>query len=281
MFIKHTKIQQTLLKCLFVPFMILFLTFSVLAGAATCFYAFVGFDSIAVAGEEAKNPAKSIPIATVIALGVVTVGYILVSATLTLMVPIDKIVPSAALPEAFGTLNIEWAKYAVSIGALCGMTSTLLGSLFALPRCLYAMASDGLLFSFFGRVNTTTQIPLINLAISGFLSALLALLFDLEKLVEFMSIGTLLAYTIVSASVLVLRYRPISIEETHVPDTPGTDEEKYATSSSSSGNTSLADLDESPSSEILEAALVGRLRPQYRWLSVSHEIIYNFFKIIK
>lgn len=249
----------------------IFKFFRVLAGAATCFYAFVGFDSIAVAGEEAKNPAKSIPIATLIALAVVTVGYILVSATLTLMIPIDQINPAAALPEAFGSLNIEWAKYAISIGALCGMTTTLLGSLFALPRCLYAMASDGLLFSFFGRVNATTQIPLFNLALSGFLSALLALLFDLEKLVEFMSIGTLLAYTIVSASVLVLRYRPISIEETHIPDTPGTDEEeKYAhsSSSSSSGNTSLADMDASPSSEILEAALVGRLRPQFRWLSV-------------
>lgn len=244
--------------------------FRVLAGAATCFYAFVGFDSIAVSGEEAKNPSKSIPIATVVALSIVTIGYILVSATLTLMIPIDQINPSAALPEAFGSLNLEWAKYLISIGALCGMTTTLLGSLYALPRCLYAMASDGLLFSFFGRVNATTQIPLFNLALSGFLSALLALLFDLEKLVEFMSIGTLLAYTIVSASVLVLRYRPIGIEETHAPDTPGTDEEKYATSSSSSGNTSLADLDASPSSEILEAALVGRLKPQYRWLSVRN-----------
>jgi cationic amino acid transporter 4 len=168
----------------------------VLAGAASCFYAFVGFDSIAVAGEEARNPTKSIPIATGVSLLIVTIIYILVSATLTLMVPIDKINPSAALPEAFGTLNIEWAKYVISTGALLGMTSTLLGSLYALPRCLYAMASDGLLFSFFGRVNTTTQIPLFNLALSGFLSALLALLFDLEKLVEFMSIGTLLAYTI-------------------------------------------------------------------------------------
>lgn len=82
-----------------------------------------------------------------------------------------------------------------------------------------------------------------------------------------------------SASVLVLRYRPVSIEETaHAPDTPGTDEEKYATSSSSSGNTSLADVDASPSSEILEAALVGRLRPQYRWLSVwNFHFICNHF----
>lgn len=95
-----------------------------------------------------------------------------------------------------------------SVGALCGMTTTLFGSLFSLPRTLYAMATDGLLFGFLGRVNARTQVPIVNLTISGFLSALLALLFDLQHLVEFMSIGTFLAYTIVSASIIVLRYRP-------------------------------------------------------------------------
>lgn len=70
------------------------------------------------------------------------------------------------------------------------------------------MANDGLLFGFLGRINERTQVPVWNLAISGVLSALIALLFDLQHLVEFMSIGTLLAYTIVSASVIVLRYRP-------------------------------------------------------------------------
>lgn len=95
-----------------------------------------------------------------------------------------------------------------SVGALCGMTTTLFGSLFSLPRTMYAMASDGLLFGFLGRVSKRTQVPTVNLAISGFLSGLIALLFDLDHLVEFMSIGTFLAYTIVSVSVIVLRYRP-------------------------------------------------------------------------
>uniref|UniRef100_T1GG95 Cationic amino acid transporter C-terminal domain-containing protein n=1 Tax=Megaselia scalaris TaxID=36166 RepID=T1GG95_MEGSC len=130
----------------------------VIAGAATCFYAFVGFDSIATSSEEAKNPTFSIPIATILSLLVVTLGYILVSAALTLMIPIREINPAASLPDAFGELNLHWAKYAVSIGALCGMTTTLVGSLFALPRCLYAMASDGLIFSCFGKVNSKTQV---------------------------------------------------------------------------------------------------------------------------
>lgn len=235
----------------------------VIAGAATCFYAFVGFDSIATSGEEAKNPATSIPIATMLSLCAVTAGYILVSAALTLMIPIREINPAASLPEAFASVDVPWAKYMISIGALCGMTTTLLGSLFALPRCMYAMAADGLLFSCFGRINTTTQVPVLNLCVSGLMSALLALFFDLEKLVEFMSIGTLLAYTIVSASVIILRYRPVvSAADEHAiyaPDTPEDDDDDDNTSQSSIGTAS-------PTSDLIEGALAGRLKPQFRWL---------------
>lgn len=240
----------------------------VVAGAASCFYAFVGFDSIATSGEEAKNPSSSIPLATALSLGIVTIAYVLVSAALTLMVPYDTINPAAALSDAFGSLDIHWAKYAISIGALCGMTTTLMGSLYALPRCLYAMASDGLLFSFFGKVTDRAEIPTINIVMSGLCSALLALLFDLEKLVEFMSIGTLLAYTIVSASVIILRYRPPTVEESvtieagsgvggqlAVDDTDDT----LSTRTNSLASASI-------SSDQIDIALAGKLRPQYNWL---------------
>lgn len=130
----------------------------ILAGAATSFYAFVGFDSIATSSEEAVNPSKSIPIATMVSMALVTVGYILVGAVLTLMVPYFELNPSAAIPDAFAANGVVWAKYVVSIGALCGMTTTLLGSLFSLPRCVYAMASDGLLFNWLGKVSETTQV---------------------------------------------------------------------------------------------------------------------------
>lgn len=85
-----------------------------IAGAATCFYAFVGFDSIATSGEEAKNPTFSIPIATLSSMGVVTVGYVLVCTALTLMVPYYSINPNAALPEAFASIGVHWVKYVVS-----------------------------------------------------------------------------------------------------------------------------------------------------------------------
>ncbi|KAK6618466.1 hypothetical protein RUM43_013659 [Polyplax serrata] len=134
----------------------------VIAGAATCFYAFVGFDSIATSGEETTNPEFSIPVATVVSMSVVTFGYVLVGAALTLMVPYGNIDPNAALPQAFANKDLPWINYIVSIGALCGMTTTLFGSLFSLPRCMYAMSSDGLLFSFLGNVNEKTQVLLIT-----------------------------------------------------------------------------------------------------------------------
>lgn len=179
-----------------------------LTGAATCFYAFVGFDSIATSGEEAKNPARSIPIATLVSMGVVTVAYIGVSSALTLMIPYTDINPDAAIPDAFAANGAWWAKYIVAIGALCGMTTTLFGGLFALPRCVYAMSNDGLFFQVFGRVNERTQTPLVNLIVCSVCTGVIAIMFDIDKLVEFMSIGTLMAYTIVSASVIILRYQP-------------------------------------------------------------------------
>lgn len=240
----------------------------VVAGAASCFYAFVGFDSIATSGEEAKNPSTSIPLATALSLGIVTIAYVLVSAALTLMVPYNQINPAAALSDAFGSLDIHWAKYAISIGALCGMTTTLMGSLYALPRCLYAMASDGLLFSFFGKATESAEIPRVNIITSGLFSAVLALLFDLEKLVEFMSIGTLLAYTIVSASVIILRYRPPTVEESVTIEAGGGGagqlEIEDTEDELSSRTNSLASA--SISSDQVDIALAGKLRPQYRWL---------------
>ncbi|XP_004932101.1 cationic amino acid transporter 4 [Bombyx mandarina] len=236
----------------------------VLAGAATCFYAFVGFDSISASSEEAKDPSRSIPVATVLSMAVVAFGYILVAMALTLMVPYNTINPDAALPAALGAVHADWAKYAVAVGAVCGMTTTLLGSMFSLPRCLYAMSADGLLFGFFSDISNKAQIPVANLAISGLSSAFIALLFDLEKLVEFMSIGTLLAYTIVSAAVIILRYRPTPTTEDKgfvVPqlDSPCDREDSSATGTPATDGGSS-------SSEMFETLTVGRLRPQFAWL---------------
>ncbi|XP_001606549.1 cationic amino acid transporter 4 [Nasonia vitripennis] len=252
----------------------------VFAGAATCFYAFVGFDSIATSGEEARDPTRSIPRATGLSMAIVTVGYILVSAALTLVEPYSRISRTAALPEAFAARGIPWAKYVISVGALCGMTTTLFGSLFSLPRTMYAMASDGLLFGFLARVSKRTQVPTINLAIAGFVSGLIALLFDLDHLVEFMSIGTFLAYTIVSASVIVLRYRPPPPPSQAMDNTVSSDTTLASSSThqlASPANTDLA-MDSSDCNSMctsVESQLIqgfctdgiGRVQPRYAWLS--------------
>lgn len=180
----------------------------VLAASASCFYAYVGFDSIASSGEEVKDPQKSIPRATMISMGIATAIYVGVSTVLTLMVNYKDIADDSGLPEALAMHGAHWAKIVVIVGAVCGMATGIIGSLFALTRVIYVMADDGLLFAFCSNVNIKTKIPLGAMYIFSFLSALMALTLDINTLVEVMSIGTLFAYLVVSASVIILRYRP-------------------------------------------------------------------------
>ncbi|XP_026327234.1 high affinity cationic amino acid transporter 1-like [Hyposmocoma kahamanoa] len=187
----------------------------IIKGAAVCFYGFIGFDCVATAGEEARRPQKTIPFAVVASLLVVFLAYCGVSSVLTLILPYYLQDEKAPFPHVYDRLGWEWAKYAVSVGAICALCSSLLGAVFPLPRIIYAMASDGLLYKFLGRVSERFQTPLIGTMLAGVFTGTLAMLFELEQLIHMMSIGTLLAYSMVASCVLLLRYEQSA--STHRP----------------------------------------------------------------
>ena len=177
-----------------------------LAGAATIFFAYIGFDSVSTHAEEAKNPKRDVPIGIVTSLVLCTVLYIAVAAVLTGMVPYNKINIDAPVSDAFRQVGLPWAQFLISLGAIAGITSVLLVMMLSQPRVILAMARDGLVpRSFFAAVHERFRTPWKSTIITGIFVSTLAAFLPLRVLAELVNIGTLFAFVVVCAAVLIMR----------------------------------------------------------------------------
>ena len=179
----------------------------VLRGAGVIFFAYIGFDAVSTAAQEAKNPQRDMPIGMLASLGICTVLYIIVALVLTGVVNYQTLnvpAPIAVAVDAFGE-KLAWLRTLVKIGAIAGLSSVILVLLLGQARIFYCISKDGLLPKVFSTVHPKFKTPWIAQILTGAAAMLVAGLFPIGLLGELVSIGTLLAFLIVCAGVLVLR----------------------------------------------------------------------------
>ncbi len=178
----------------------------VLAGAAIIFFAYIGFDSVSTHSEEAKNPKRDVPIGIITSLILSTVLYIAVSGILTGMVGYNKIDINAPVSNAFKQVGLVWAQFLISLGAVAGITSVLLVMMLSQARIFLAMARDGLLpTKFFGAVHEKFRTPWKSTILTGIFVSVLAGFLPLRVLADLVNIGTLFAFVVVCAAVIIMR----------------------------------------------------------------------------
>ena len=178
----------------------------VLAGAAIIFFAYIGFDSVSTHAEEAKNPQRDVPIGIIASLILCTILYIGVVAVITGMVPYHDINKDAGVSDAFKQVHLGWAEFIIAAAGVAGITSVLLVMMLSAPRVFLAMARDGLVpKSIFASVHPTFKTPWISTILIGCFVAALTGFLPIDALLHLTNIGTLFAFVIVCAAVLVMR----------------------------------------------------------------------------
>ncbi len=180
----------------------------IVRGAAVVFFAYIGFDAVSTAAQEAKNPQRDMPIGILASLGICTVLYILMALVMTGLTSYKNLnVPHPVFVaiEAAGPA-LKWLTYFINIGAILGLASVVLVMLMGQPRIFFSMSRDGLLPAIFGKVHPKFQTPYVTTIVTGIVAAAVAGFFPIALLGELVSIGTLLAFVIVCVGVMVLRY---------------------------------------------------------------------------
>ncbi|MEA3246280.1 MAG: amino acid permease [Gemmatimonadota bacterium] len=199
----------------------------IVRGSAVVFFAYIGFDAVSTAAQETRNPQRDLPIGILASLAVCTVLYILMALVMTGLVPYTSLnVPHPVFVaiDAAGPA-LKWLTYFINIGAIAGLSSVVLVMLMGQPRIFYSMSRDGLLPKAFGKVHPKFQTPYLATIITGTVAMVIGGLFPIGLLGELVSIGTLLAFVIVCAGIIVLRRRSPDLERPFktplVPLVPG------------------------------------------------------------
>ena len=191
----------------------------VLRGAGVIFFAFIGFDAVSTAAQEARDPQRDMPIGIMWSLAICTVLYVATTLVLTGLVRYTRLNVPAPIALGIDATGIAWLKPLVKLGAIAGLSSTMLVMLLGQPRIFYSMSRDGLLPALFSRVHPRFRTPWVPTVITGAVVAVVAGLFPIGVLTQLTAMGTLLAFVIVCGGVLVLRRRA---PELHRPfRTPG------------------------------------------------------------
>jgi len=178
----------------------------VMTAAAIVFLAYVGFDAVSTTAEEARNPQRDMPIGIMGSLAVATVLYMAVAAIMTGVVPYHKLGVADPVALVLNELGMRWPSAIISVGAIAGITSVLLVLLLGQPRILFAMSRDGLLPQVLSRVHDRFKTPYITTIATGIIVATAAAFTPIDVSSALCSIGTLFAFLIVCAGVIVLRY---------------------------------------------------------------------------
>lgn len=180
-------------------------TVGVLAGASFVFFAYVGFDAVSTAVEEAKDPQRDVPIGIISSLAFCTIIYVIVAGLLTGVVPYTTLGVDDPVAFALGSIGYKWASALVSTSVIAGLSTVMLVLYYGLTRIILAMSRDGLITPYLSHVSPSTQTPVRVIIITGLIMSIAAGLVPLDALAELVNIGTLAAFVLVCLGVIVLR----------------------------------------------------------------------------